>query len=152
MRALIAPAAALALACSANPAAAQPDGVTTYEAEGSFDDAAFNLEGAIVGRGFVVDHVSHVGEMLNRTAEDVGATARVYEQADVYLFCSATLSRRMMEADPTNIAHCPYGVFVYQLADDLGVVRVGFRQMPDGPMQEVEALLDEIAREAAGLD
>ena len=98
------------------PAAADPGGVRTYEVEGSFDDAVFNLEGAIVGRGFVVDHVSHVGEMLNRTAADVGATRQVYDRADVYLFCSATLSREMMEADPNNIAHCPYGIFVYQLA------------------------------------
>jgi hypothetical protein len=58
----------------------------------------------------------------------------------------------MMEADPTNIAHCPYGVFVYQLAGPPGTVQVGYRVMPEGPMQEVQELLDEIAREAAGLE
>lgn len=151
MRALIALAVALAL-LAAMPAAADSNGVKTYEAQGSFDDATFNLEGAIVGRGFVVDHVSHVGEMLSRTAADVGATRQVYDRADVYLFCSATLSRRMMEADPDNIAHCPYSVFVYQLAGEPDRVAVGYRRMPDGPMQEVEAMLDEIAREAADLD
>ncbi len=117
-----------------------------------FDDAAFGLETAIIGRGLVVDHVSHVGEMLNRTAGDVGATDQIYDRADVYLFCSATLSRRMMEADPSNIAHCPYGVFVYELADSAGTVQIGYREMPEGPMQEVEQLLDAIAREAAGQD
>jgi hypothetical protein len=90
--------------------------------------------------------------MLERTAADVGRTGRVYAKADVYLFCSATLSRRMMEADPQNIAHCPYSLFLYELADAPGVAHLGYSTMPEGHMQEVEALLDEIAREAAGLD
>ncbi len=148
MRALIAP--IIVTLFLGDIAAAQADGVTTYEAEGAFDDTAFALESAIVDRGLVVDHVSHVGDMLNRTAGDVGATVRVYDKADVYLFCSATLSRRMMEADPTNIAHCPYGVFVYTLAENPEAVYVGYRKMPEGPMQYVGALLDEIAREASG--
>ena len=53
----------------------------------------------------------------------------------------------MMEVDPTNIAFCPYGVFV---AETDGAVTVGYRHYPDGAMQEVQALLDEIAREAVG--
>ncbi|MGY9032035.1 MAG: DUF302 domain-containing protein, partial [Rhodobacterales bacterium] len=70
-----------------------------------------------------------------------------YDNAQVFVFCSAVLSRKMMEADPTNIAFCPYGVFV---ADTDGAVTVGYRHYPDGAMQEVQALLDEIAREAVG--
>ena len=150
MRSPLLIAAALAGALAAG--AARAEGVTTYEAEGAVGDVAFALESAIIGRGFVVDHTSHVGEMLNRTAGDVGAERDVYTQADVYLFCSAVLSRKMMEADPENIAHCPYSVFLYELTESPGTVHVGYRQMPEGEMQEVEALLDEIAREAAGLD
>jgi hypothetical protein len=52
-----------------------------------------------------------------------------------------------MEADPMNIAHCPYGIFV---AERDGEVIVGHRTYPEGPMQEVEALLDDIVREAVG--
>ena len=54
---------------TALPAAA--DIATTYAFDGSFDDATFSLESAIVGRGLVIDWVSHSGEMLNRTAADV---------------------------------------------------------------------------------
>jgi len=133
-------------------APAQGAGVTTYPVEAAFDDVAFGIETAIVGRGLVVDHVSHVGEMLNRTAADVGATVQVYEHGNVYLFCSAVLSRKMMEADPDNIAHCPYSVFAYELAGSPGTVHVGYRNLPEGAMQEVEELLDAVAREAAGLD
>lgn len=136
---------ALLLSVLATSAAAQE--VVTYEYDGGFDDAAFGVESAIVGRGLVVDYVSHVGAMLERTREDVGSDVTIFDAADVFLFCSAVTSREVMEADPMNIAYCPYGVFV---AEREGRVTVGYRTYPDGPMDKVEALLDEIAREAAG--
>lgn len=144
--ALVAAAALTAAAALAAPARAAD--VTIYETDAAFDDATFAVEQAIVGRGLVVDWVSHVGEMLNRTAADVGSEVALFEQADVFLFCSAVTSRAVMEADPQNIAYCPYGVFV---AERDGAVTVGYRNYPDGPMQEVQALLDAIAREGAGL-
>jgi uncharacterized protein (DUF302 family) len=123
------------------------DGATTYPFDGSFDDATFSVESAIIGKGLVIDYVSHVGEMLNRTGADVGSDAKVFDSADVFLFCSAVLSRKVMEVDPMNIAHCPYGIFV---ADKDDQVIVGYRNYPQGPMQEVQTLLDEIVREAVG--
>ena len=138
---LLAASAALALAA---PAFAQ-DNTTTYPFDGSFDDATFSVENAIIGLGLVIDYVSHTGEMLNRTAGDVGSGVKIFEAADIFLFCSAVLSRNVMEADPMNIAHCPYGIFV---ADRAGEVIVGCRNYPKGPMQQVQALLDEIVQEA----
>jgi uncharacterized protein (DUF302 family) len=138
---------AIVAACLA-ATAAQAQEVISYPFDGSFADAAFGVETAIVGRGLVVDHVSHVGEMLARTAADVGSDVELFAQADVFQFCSAVLSRKVMEADPMNIVFCPYGIFV---ADRAGEVTIGYRAFPDGPMQEVQALLDDIAREAAGL-
>jgi uncharacterized protein (DUF302 family) len=120
---------------------------TIYDFDGSFDDATFGLETAIIGRGLVVDWVSHTGEMLARTGGDVGSDVVIFDNADIYQFCSASLSRKMMEIDPLNIVHCPYSIFVI---DREGMVQVGFRNMPEGPMQEVQGLLDEIAREAVG--
>ncbi|MDO7707479.1 MAG: DUF302 domain-containing protein, partial [Loktanella sp.] len=70
-----------------------------------------------------------------------------YDNADILVFCSAVLSRKMMEADPLNIAHCPYGIYV---ADRAGEVTIGFRNYPEGIMQEVQAFLDDITREAIG--
>ena len=125
--------------------AAMAQDVTAYDYEGSFDDASFALENAIIGQGLVVDHVSHVGEMLARTREDVGSDVKLFEDAVVMQFCSAILSRKVMEADPMNIAHCPYSIFV---TDIDGAVSVGYPTYPDGPMQEVQALLDEITQSA----
>jgi uncharacterized protein (DUF302 family) len=114
---------------------------------GSFEDATFAVETAIVGRGLVIDHVSHVGDMLNRTGADVGSDVTIFDNADVFTFCSAIVSRRVMEIDPMSIVHCPYGIFVTERE---GEVMVGHRSYPDGPMQEVQELLDGIVREAVG--
>lgn len=115
--------------------------------DGSFDDATFAVESAIVGLGLVIDSVSHVGDMLNRTGQDVGSDTMLFKAADIFVFCSAVVSREVMEADPMNLAHCPYGIFVAET--DAGVI-VGRRDYPDGPMEKVEALLDGIIDEAAG--
>ena len=121
---------------------------TTYPFDGSFEDATFAVESAIVDRGLVIDYRSHVGEMLNRTGADVGSEVKIYDQADVFLFCSAVLSRKVMEADPMNIAFCPYGIYVYELPETPGQIGVAHREYPEGPMQEVQALLADIVETA----
>lgn len=144
MRAFVA-AMAVALAL---PASAAAEGVKLYDFDGSFEDAGFAVETAIVGQGLVIDLVSHVGAMLNRTAADVGSDKKIFEQADIYIFCSAIASRKVMEVDPANIAYCPYGIFITEAGDGSGKVQIGYREMPTGPMQEVELLLETITGEA----
>jgi uncharacterized protein (DUF302 family) len=117
-----------------------------YPYDGSFEDANFAVESAIVNRGLVIDYVSHVGEMLDRTGGDVGSGAKIFESANIFLFCSAVISRKVMEADPMNVQHCPYGVFV---TDRDGKVMIGHRDYPEGAMQDVQTLLSEIATEAS---
>jgi len=131
---------------------ATADGIVTYSTDQSFDDVVFGLESAILDQGLVVDGISHVGEMLERTRADVGSDTVLFTQADVYSFCSARLSRKVMEADPMNIRFCPYDVFVSQSPTTPDTVTIGYRTMPEGPMKEVEALIDTIARAAIGLD
>lgn len=136
----------IALACLLGTPVVAGDAVSV-PFDGSFDDATFAVESAIVNRGLVIDFTSHVGDMLNRTGADVGSDTQIFKAADIFVFCSAVLSREMMEADPLNIAHCPYGVFV---AEDEAGVSVGYRRYPEGPMQKVEQLLAEIVADAAG--
>lgn len=142
--------AAIALTATLAMPAFAENGAITYETDDSFEDAIFALENAILDKGLVIDSVSHTGEMLERTKADVGGTVTLFEKADVYSFCSAALSRKVMEADPMNIRFCPYDIFVMQQPG--AKVTVGFRTFPEGPMQEVQALLDGIARSAAGLE
>ncbi|WP_425044775.1 DUF302 domain-containing protein [Primorskyibacter sp. S87] len=136
------------LALAAQAAVAQD--AVTYSVDQSFDDVEFGLESAIVDRGLVIDAVSHVGDMLERTRADVGSDVVLFKKANVYSFCSASLSRKVMEIDPMNIQYCPYGIFIAEMPDSPEKAIIGYRVMPDGPMKEVEAMLDEITRAAIG--
>ncbi|MGX9353929.1 DUF302 domain-containing protein [Roseobacteraceae bacterium S113] len=131
--------------CVASCMAANAQDAFTYSFDGSFEDATFAVESAIVGEGLVIDYVSHVGEMLNRTGADVGSDAVIFKNADIFLFCSAVVSREVMEIDPMNITHCPYGIFVMETEE--GVI-VGHKDYPDGSMQAVENLMQQIVAEA----
>ena len=135
----------LAISLGLAAATAHADTPIAVPFDGSFDDATFAVESAIVNQGLVIDYVSHVGDMLNRTGADVGSDTMLFEAADIFIFCSAQLSREVMEADPMNIAHCPYGIFV---AERAGEVMVGYRDYPDGEMEKVENLLASIVAEA----
>lgn len=131
--------------------AASAQEFTRYTTEDSFDDATFAVESAIVSAGLVIDHVSHTGEMLERTRGVTGSDVVLYNGADVFSFCSATVSRQVMEADPENFNFCPYAIRVYELADGSGKVTVS-HQTYTGTMAPVEDLLSGIVKEALGLD
>lgn len=137
---------AAALVFAAQAGAAQQ--VVTYTTDQSFDDVIFGLESAIIDAGLVVDSVSKVGEMLERTRGDIGSDVVIFSNAEVYSFCSATVSRSVMEEDPMNIVFCPYGIFVAVVPDKPDETVIGFRQYPEGAMQQVQTLLDGIAKAA----
>jgi len=130
--------------------AAQAQDMVTYKTDQSFEDVVFGLENAIIDQGLVIDATSHVGDMLERTKADVGSDVTVFMKADVYSFCSALLSRKVMEENPMNIVFCPYNIFVAVSPDEPDETMIGYRSFPEGPMKEVEALLDQIARTAIG--
>ena len=138
---------------------ADPHPVVTYSKNAKFDDVRDDLKLAIEGKGLVIDHESHVGRMLERTGKDVGSSRKLYADAQAFVFCSAALSRKTMEADAANASLCPYSIMVYATAQQPGTVHVSYRRpwRPDGSaaskaaLKEVEALLDGIAREALGL-
>lgn len=145
-----------AYAVSSTPALAA-DGPQISQVERSYEDVRFDLENAIINRGLVIDHISNVGEMLARTAADVGSETQVFVNAEALLFCSARLSRAAMEAAPENVAFCPYSVFLYETPDAPGKVSVGYRPLPEqgseasrAAIAEVNALLAGIVEEAGG--
>jgi uncharacterized protein (DUF302 family) len=139
--------------------AAEPNPVVSYSKKAKFADVRDDVKAAIESRGLVVDYQSHLGSMLERTGKDVGSTRKLYVDAQAFVFCSAALSRKMMEADPANAAICPYAVVVYATAQEPDKVVVAYRRpwRPDGSaaskaaLKDVEKLLDGIAREGLGL-
>jgi uncharacterized protein (DUF302 family) len=127
----------------------------SYRKQGKFDDIRFELTEAIIGKGLVIDFNGKVGEMLARTGADVGSSKPIYTRAEYLTFCSAKLSRAMMEADPANAAYCPYVMYIYELASKPGEVIVGYRMLPSGQtpgsrkaLAEINALLDGLAKAA----
>lgn len=145
----------MAFACSAAAADAAATEVVVRSAKGEFSDIKERVTQAIEMRGLVLNYTARVGEMLERTGKDIGRNRQIYAKAEVLEFCSAALSRDTMEADPRNIAFCPYAIAIYALSKEPGKVYVSYRK--PGPLgtkksvtalRAVEKLLDEIVREA----
>lgn len=125
-------------------------GVSTQSTDQTFEEATQSLQDAIVNQGFKIDYHGHISDMLDRTADDVGATRTIYTGAEIFTFCSAVLSRKVMEQDPADIAYCPYVLFVFQEAGNQESVTIGFRQLPSGGARdEVNAVLSDIIETAS---
>jgi hypothetical protein len=140
---------ALAFALVATNATAQE--FTNHTTDEPFEDVSFAIESAILAKGLVIDHVSHTGDMLERTRADVGSDKVLFLGADVYEFCSATVSRQVMEADPLNFNYCPYAIRIYEQPETAGTVTVS-HQTYTGTMEPVNALLESIVSDALGLN
>jgi uncharacterized protein (DUF302 family) len=91
--------------------------------------------------------------MLERTGQDLGAVQQIYSRAEVMEFCSATLSRKVMETDPRLLAFCPFGIGIYTLPGEADQVHVVYRRLrleTPGPaadaLQRVEQLLHDIRK------
>jgi uncharacterized protein (DUF302 family) len=133
-----------------------PHPIVSYSKAAKFEDVLEDLKLAIQAKGLVIDYESFVNRMLERTGKDVGSARNLYADARAFVFCSAALSRKTMEADPANASLCPYSIMVYATAQQPGTVHVSYRRpwRPDGSaaskaaLKEVEALLDGIARAA----
>jgi len=129
--------------------------MSVYTKQGTFAEVKEAVEMAITGQKFVINNVSHVGNMLERTGKDLGGGKQVFLQAEALEFCSATVSRKMMEADPDNIVFCPYIISIYVLPSKPGEVRVAFRKtqmvgskQSQNALKDVNVLLAEIIQEA----
>jgi uncharacterized protein (DUF302 family) len=141
-------AALLLISFSAAVAAAEGS-IAVRSVKGSFEDVRDRVQAAIENRGLTLNYTARIGAMLERTGKDLGATRRVFEHADAFEFCSAKVSRETMEADPHNIAFCPYVINVYVLPAEPGRVYVSYRRFPDRKgMRPAARLVEEIVAEA----
>ena len=122
------------------------DAIVYRVVDAAYEDVLFEINEVLTNRGLVKNYTAHVADMLNRTAADVGATKTVYKNGDVIEFCSATLSRAAMEADPNNIALCPYSLFAYETSAAPGKVVVGYRKIIGGTSAASQAALADVNR------
>ena len=121
--------------------AASPE-VVVREVKGDYAEIKERVLFAIENRGLVLNYVSHIGAMLERTGRDIGRPRPIYGNAELFEFCSASVSRGTMEADPRNIVFCPYSIAVYTLPGHPRAVFVAYRKpAPSGSQQSADALL-----------
>lgn len=155
---LILTASAVAGGSAANGkgSAAASKHLVTYTTQQDFEFVKSAVNEAIIGKGLVINNTSHIGAMLERTGSAVEAGAKkIFLKAESYEFCSATVSRLTMEADPHNIVFCPYIISVYVLPNEPNKTYLSFRK-PDpvgnkaskAALKEVEKLLRSIIEEA----
>ena len=79
----------------------------------------------------------------------MGAETTIFEHADILpLLFGRDFPGVVMEADPMK--HRPLPLCPFSSAERDGEVMIGHRAYPDGPMQEVEAMLDAIILDAQG--
>ncbi len=131
------------------------EALKSYSKKAPFDDVKADVADAIIAKGLTVDYRGNIAGMLDRTGKDVGSDKKIYKAAEYVTFCSAKLSRAMMEADSSNMGICPYVVFYYETADNPGTVVVGYRRPGEGKgdaskkaLKEIDDLLDGIAKAA----
>lgn len=151
---LFALAVATGLAPHGQATAASAD-VVVRSAKGEFKEVKERVLHAIENRGLVLNYTARIGAMLERTGKDIGAARRVYGDAEMLEFCSAKISRDTMEADPRNIAFCPYSIAIYTLPKEKNRVYVAFRRIEASgagksakPLGAVNKLLTDIVAEA----
>jgi hypothetical protein len=138
------------LAASVPVASLAEDDAHLVRSSQPFLETVQAVENEIINRGYSIDYHGFIGDMLERTASDVGADRKLYEDAEFLTFCSAVLSRKMMEAEIRDIALCPYIIIVYSTVSEPEIVNIGFRPLPAGGVRdEVNALLTEIVNAAA---
>lgn len=129
--------------------------MASFTSKQDFNSVKSNITDAIAGKGLVINTTSHIGEMLERTGKDLGGAKQIFLNAEALEFCSATVSRQTMEADPHNIVFCPYIIYIYVLPQEPNKTYVSYRKpQPVGTpaskksLKEVEKLLRSIIEES----
>ncbi|HUW29226.1 MAG TPA: DUF302 domain-containing protein [Sulfuriferula sp.] len=147
--------AVVLMACSLGSHAAGKDAYSVvYTTHGDFEFIRDAVAAAVEGQGLKINHFNKISAMLDNTAAAVGDTKKIYLNAEQMEFCSATISRQMMEADPHSVAMCPYIISVYNLPADPNTIYISYRKPPVGntpksraAFRAEEKLLDGIIKE-----
>jgi uncharacterized protein (DUF302 family) len=126
-----------------------------FKTHGKFEDVRDWVKQSIEGRGLTVNHTNYIAKMLERTGSAVGDTRLVYTNGEQFEFCSAVISRKMMEADPHAIVMCPNIISIYTRPNESDTVYVAYRKLPpthnkalNKALSEVNSLISGIIKDA----
>lgn len=133
------------LGLAAGMAVAADNYAVIFKAQGNYTDVRDFIRTGIESEGLVINNMGHIADMLERTGKDIGATRQVYESGEQFEFCSSSLSRAMMEADPHAIALCPFIISVYKMPGDK-TVYVSYRKPAQTKNLKLRKVLAEIEK------
>jgi len=125
-----------------------------YQVENEkWEDVNDEVKSAIQDTGVVISYTSHAKKMLDRTAKSIGLKQDTYANAQIHLFCKASLSHKMVNMNPHIISGCPYGISVYELKNKKNTIYVSYRKYPkdEEAYKDVIKLQKSIIEEALGL-
>ena len=132
--------------------AAQADEFSVvFKTHGNFADVRNVLVASIEGKGLKINHSNLIGDMLERTGPAVGRTNKIYGQAEQFEFCSADISRAMMEADPHAIVMCPYSIAIYNLPQDPKTIYLAYRKLGPTKNPKLEKVLERVNQLLTGI-
>lgn len=114
-----------------------------FKTQGTYQDVRDSLQFAIEGQGLKITNTNMIADMLERTGRDVGMNRKVYERGEQFEFCSAMISRRMMETDPHAMVLCPYSISVYTIPGD-NHVYIAYRKPAESDDPAIRAILSEL--------
>ncbi|MCW8916031.1 MAG: hypothetical protein OQK24_09285 [Magnetovibrio sp.] len=135
-------------------ATADESSIVTTQVEGTFAETSSSVRDAIIGKGINIAHVLPASDMLHRTAPAFGYKNDVYDQAEIYEFCSAALSQKLARLNPENIVLCPFTIAVYTLPGQPNEVHITYK-IPKGKpgsedvVEEIKALISGIIEDAS---
>ena len=142
------------LFCLSLPAMSADSYSVLFKTQGDFQYVRDSVQSAIEGKGLKINHTNKIAEMLERTGKDLGAAKQVYVNGEQFEFCSARISRQMMEADPHAMVLCPYIISVYTIPNDKNVY-IAYRKPAASKnpalkkaLADVDRLLTEIIKDA----
>lgn len=138
-----------AVSAQSLPEAKTSGAALVYSTEGDYHNVKSDLVDAIESQGLVISYIANAANMLERTAEAVGALTRAYDNAETLLFCKADLTYQLTIANPHNLVLCPYSISIYTLANKPQRVYLSIRR-PDLQVAEyasIHSLLEAIIAE-----
>ena len=110
----------------------QPGEVVVQSVRGNFNQVWEELVDTLNGRGLVVSSTSYIKRMLERTDEAFEDPKKLFVDARVLAFCSATLAREMFDLDRHNMVFCPFKIAVYVIPTEADRVFLSYRRLGDG--------------------
>jgi len=110
-------------------AAATTKSENRLKIKSSYQDIKFEIENAIINKGFVIDFNGNIAKMLENTANTVDNPKTVFKNAEFWQFCSSKITRRLVEQNPANLTFCPFVIYAFETTADPGIVSIGFRPL-----------------------